>query len=451
MLVLDAGDQFQGSLFYTKYKGEAAVEFMNAMKIDAMAVGNHEFDDGPEFLQKFVDSANFPVVSANIVAKKASKLDPISPYTIFELDGRKVAVIGALAEDTGETSSPGPHVSFASVVDRVQNAVKELEAKGIDHIIMLSHIGLPVDKRVVSQLKGIDLVIGGHSHTLLSNTDDAAEGPYPVVVKDSSGTSVPIVQAWAYSRIVGDFTVTFDDSGKVTAWKGEAIAMGPELPETASMVARVAELAEPLNEIRQMPVGKAATDIDGSRETCRARECTMGNLVADALLWATKDSGTEIAIQNGGGLRASIGAGTVTMGDVLTVLPFQNAIATFKLKGSDVVDALQHGTSKIEDGHGRFPQVSGLRYTLEPTAPVGSRVSRVEVRSGSSWAAINPDKIYSLVSNDFLRRGGDGYEIFRDKALDAYDFGPSLEDAVANYIQKEKSVDPQIEGRISVK
>jgi 5'-nucleotidase len=178
----------------------------------------------------------------------------------------------------------------------------------------------------------------------------------------------------------------------------------------------------------------------------------MGTLLAEAMLDRVKDQGITIAIQNGGGLRASIQAGPVTMGDVLTVLPFQNTLSTFQLKGSDVVAALENGASQIEDQAGRFAQVAGLKYTVDPAAPAGSRISDVEVRSGASWVPIDNNAVYGVVSQNYMRAGGDGYKVMAEKGMNAYDFGPDLADVLADYLSKQgPDFIAKTDGRITVK
>ena len=175
----------------------------------------------------------------------------------------------------------------------------------------------------------------------------------------------------------------------------------------------------------------------------------MGDLVADAMLDRVKGQGVTIAIINGGGLRASIDAGDVTMGEVLTVLPFQNTLATFQLRGSDVVAALENGVSQIDQGAGRFPQVAGLKYAFDVSKPAGSRISDVQVLQGDSWKPIDTGATYGVVSNNYMRAGGDGYKVFSTNAVNAYDFGPGLELVLADYMAKNTPYKPYTDGRIT--
>ena len=450
VLVLDAGDQFQGSLFYTTYKGDAAVEFLNMLKPDAMAVGNHEFDDGPETLARFIDKAEFPVISANTSAYFEPLLkDKLPGYVIVEKGGEKIGIVSVVAADTKELSSPGDKVDFNAGIGILKSAIPEIESYGVNKIVALTHVGLEMDKQIAAAVSGIDVIVGGHSHTLLANGDDGAAGPYPVWVENPDGIKVPIVQAGSYSKYLGEVSVNFNDDGVVTAAYGEPHLLDAGVTPDAAITARVAELAAPIEELKKKPVGDAVAAIDGDRDSCRLGECSMGNLVADAMLDRVKGQGVTIAVQNGGGLRASIDGGQITMGEVLEVLPFQNALSTFELKGSDVVSALESGVSQVEEIKGRFPQVAGLRFAWDETVePLKGRIKQVQVMKDGEWADIDPEATYKLVSNDFMRGGGDGYAVFKDNGMNAYDYGPGLEQVVADYIAANSPYKPYTDGRI---
>lgn len=451
VLFLNAGDNFQGTLFYSTYKGAVEAEFLNLMKTDAMAVGNHEFDDGEEGLVTFLDAAKFPVLSANVLPSHSSKLgDRVKASVVLDVGGEKIGIVGAVANDTAELSSPGDHVLIAEDVATITSAVEALKAEGVNKIIALTHVGYPRDLAAIAKIPDVDIVVGGHTNTLLSNTNEKADGPYPTWVNNPGGYKVPVVHAYAYSKYLGDIAVTFDDGGVVTGASGEPVLLDSSVKPDQAVLDRIAELGAPIEELKAKRVSEATAPIDGDRKSCRARECQMGNLVADAMLDRVKSQGVQIAIQNGGGLRASIDAGDITMGEVLTVLPFQNTLATFELSGADIVASLESGVSQIEDGKGRFPQVSGLRYTFDlNVAPNEGRISDVEVNEGGTWTAIDSEKAYGLVSNNFMRAGGDGYKLFAENAQNAYDFGPGLELVVAEYLASNQPYEPYLDGRIT--
>ena len=452
VVLLDAGDQFQGSLMYTTYKGAAAAEFMEKIGFDAMAVGNHEFDDGPEALAAFVDKVSFPVLSGNLDLSGSNLLKgKVADSVILDVGGEKIGLVSALATDTVDTSSPGPNVVFKDEIEELKADVAALEAEGVDKIIALTHVGYNLDQRIAAEVPGLDLVVGGHSHTYLSASDEDRQGAYPTWVTGPEGGMVPVVQAYAYSKYLGHIELTFDDAGNLVHAEGDTIVLDASVTPDAEIAARVAELAGPIEELKARVVADSAAAIDGDRANCRATECQMGNLVADAMLDRVKGQGIQIAFQNGGGLRASIDAGEVTMGEVLTVLPFQNTLSTFEAKGSTLLAALENGVSQVEDGAGRFPQVAGMTFTFDPAQPAGSRVSDVMVMENGDWAPIDPDKVYGVVTNNYVRNGGDGYRMFASEGMNAYDYGPDLADVTAEYLAEQGPYTPYLDGRIARK
>jgi len=441
-ILVDGGDQFQGSLFYTKYKGKVAAEMMNKMGYTAMTVGNHEFDDGPEVLRSFADSVDFPILMSNAdISGEPLLAGTIQKSVVIEQGGEKLGLIGLTPQNTDELASPGKNVIFTDPADAVAAEVARMEANGINKIIVLSHSGMNVDTHVAESVPGIDVIVGGHDNTYLSNVSDRAAGPYPTMVGNTA-----IVQAYAYGKFLGELNLTFDDNGNITEAVGEPVTMDAEVVEDAGTKARIAELAIPLEEIRTKVVATAGGLINGDRSVCRVEECAMGNLVADAMLDRVKDQGIQIGFANSGGLRASIDAGEVTMGEVFTVLPFQNTLSTFEAKGQVIIDALENGVSQVEDVAGRFPQVAGMTFKWDPSkAPGEGRI--VEVMVGG--AAIDPAATYGVVTNNYVRNGGDGYKMFSTDAMNAYDFGPDLADVLADYMAAQGSAMPMIEGRIS--
>ncbi|TRC98909.1 LysM peptidoglycan-binding domain-containing protein [Mesorhizobium sp. WSM4303] len=451
VLLLNAGDSFQGSLFYITYKGAAEEEFLNQIKPDAVTLGNHEFDDGESALVPYLDKAKFPVVSANVLPNdKSGAAGKIKPSIVLEVGGQKIGIIGAVTNDTPELASPGPNITIADDVKSITAEVEKLKAQGVNKIIAVTHIGYRRERDVIAKIPGIDVVVGGHSHSLLSNSDPKAEGPYPTMVDNPDGSKVPVVQAASYSKYLGEFKVVFDANGNVKEASGDPIFLDKSITPDPAVLARIKELGAPIEALKNKEVAETTEAVDGSRENCRTKECAMGNLVSDAILDRVKGQGVEIVVSNGGGLRASIDKGTVTMGEVLTVLPFQNTLATFQISGKDLVAGLENGVSQVEDGAGRFPQVAGLKYAFDKSvAPNAGRVKSVEVMEGGAWAPINPDKDYLVATNNYVRQGGDGYKVFAEKAKNAYDYGPGLEQVVADYLAAHRPYTPKLDGRIT--
>jgi len=444
-ILVDGGDQFMGTLFYTYYKGKVTAEMMNRLGYDAMTVGNHEFDDGPEVLRGFMDAVSFPVLMSNADFSKEPVLaSKLIKSTVIHKAYQGIGLIGLTPQDTDEIANPGPNITFSDPSEAVQREVDRLTKLGINKIIVLSHSGYEVDKIVAANTTGVDVIVGGHSNTYLSNTSDRAKGPYPTVVNNTQ-----IVQAYAYGKFLGALDVIFDDAGNVITATGEPIIMDSNIAENEAIKARLIELEVPLNKLKEKVVASNSTNLNGERDNCRVRECTMGNLIADAMRDAVSDKGYNIALQNSGGIRASIDLGEVTMGEVLTVLPFQNTLATFKVTGEQLLAALENGVSQVEDVKGRFPQVSGLRFSFDiAIAPGEGRVQSVEVDQNGSWAPLDIKATYGVVSNNFIRGGGDGYKMFR-QATDVYDFGPDVADIVADFLAKNPNYQTSVEGRIN--
>jgi 5'-nucleotidase/UDP-sugar diphosphatase len=461
---LDAGDQFQGTLFYAQFKSNVIAPLMNALGYDAMAVGNHEFDDGPSELAKLIDAVNFPVLSANIDASAQPSLTgKLKASTVVTLSGVPVGIIGLTAEETPILSSPGPSVTFGSVVNAAQAQVNLLEAQGINHIIGLTHLGYNDDLALGQVITGVDVIIGGHSHTFLYTptlpiNGDTPAGPYPTVVTAPDGNPVLVASAYQWGRYLGDLQVSFTPAGTVESYSGNPIFMTTTIAQDPAVTAILTPtFTVPIEVLRTTGVGTTTQAITGTTGTptrpCRQGECMMGNLVTEAMLWKINSTlpvseEYQIAFENGGGLRANIDAGQVTIGEVMEVLPFGNTIATMELTGTHILLALENGVSQYASDAGRFAQVAGLRYVWDPSKPVGSRIVKVEVWDNNQWQPISTTKVYRVVTNNFMRTGGDGYSMFL-QALNPYDFGPQLDTATMDYFAQFSPYTPSLDGRVT--
>ena len=449
-LLLDAGDQFLGSLFYSKYQGLANAEMMNWVGYDAMGAGNHEFDGGPERLRAFMDAVDFPVLIANAdVSAEPALANVLMPSTVLERGGFQYGLIGLVPAHTHEISTPGENIKFTGPVDTLRHEIDQFAARGIHRIIVLSHSGFPVDLEIATKVDGIDLIVGGGSNTLLSNTAENADGPYPIWVNTPNGGRTAVVQAYAYGKYLGRLNVTFDDQGIVQSAIGEPILLDHSISEDEKVKARIAELAVPLAELLEEVIAEAATTVDGSGDSCRKQQCEVGTLVATAMLEHMKPFGVDIAITNAGGIRASLEKGPISTGEILTTFPFEEVLSRFKLKGSDVVAALENGVSEVEEMHGKFPQVAGIRFefTLSKQPNTG-RILKVEVMQDGEWASIDPDKIYGITTGQFLRSGKDGYSVLAENAINPHDGIKLLTDVVADYLTANSPYTAIVDNRI---
>ena len=398
--LIAAGDMFHGTTFATLEEGESVVEVMNAVGYDIMVPGNHDFDYGQDRLLELELLADFPLISANI-QYDADDSDMFDPYFIQEFGDVTVGFFGVTTPDTTYMTHPLNVVGLNFLDPETQAAmyVEELEEMGADVIVMLAHVGLDESSSITTEdiamnVDGIDIIIDGHSHTYL---------PQGQMVNDTL-----IVSTGEYNKNLGILTFTVED-GEIIKYNGilinadEAEMLNLGIDQDVQDIIDAIEVDQ--EEILSVVIGQTAVELDGVRDNVRTGETNLGKIITDSMIVAT---GADIAITNGGGIRASIAVGDITVGDVITVLPFGNIIVTMDLTGAEIIEALEHGTSSYPSSSGKYPHVSGLTYDLLWTSNGNSRVDNVMI----GGVAIDLNATYSVATNDFLAAGGDGYEVF---------------------------------------
>jgi 5'-nucleotidase / UDP-sugar diphosphatase len=432
-LLLAAGDMIQGHPWANLFEGKSSIEVMNAMDFSAMVLGNHEFDFGQKILSKRMQDARFPILAANIQG-----MPGLQPYVLKNIAGLKIAIIGLITEETPTTTHPKnvEGLEFNSMLDSIQKVLQALENKP-DLVIVLSHLGLPADRRLAESVNGIQVIVGGHTHTRVES---------PMKINETL-----IVQAWEHAKVLGILDLTIQDR-KVIRYEGRLAAVRPGMtnPDTAveEIVNRYEKQAAAiLDEV----IGEAEVDLSGKGS--RSQETNLGNMVADIL---RQETGADIALINGGGLRADILKGPIRMKDLLSVLPFSNHPVVLRVKGEELYEIFKYGLSDLSGTGGRFPQVSGIRLTYTPNALDGQMITSFMVGEKK----LNPQDWYSLATNDFLAAGGDGYDILkkiieksggiplRKGRVVLFDSGKEIRDMVTNYIKWKKKVSASVEGRI---
>lgn len=455
VLLVDAGDQFQGSALFTKHRGQAAARFMNLLGYDAMVVGNHEFDLGPKVLAEFAQALSFPLLAANVEVSGLPALSrALLPYAIVVRDGRKIGIIGAVTPETSFLSRPGPDVRFEALAPAVEMAACELRAVGVDVVVCLTHQGYAQDLELAARVPGLDVVVGGHSHTALGEVEGAA-GPYPTVVSSPEGLPVLVVSDGKWGRALGVLRVEFDEAGVPVAWSGAPRPLDPEVPRDAETLESVREYVVELKEFLGEPAGSLRAPLTADRTQCRTGECAMGNVVADASLAALGSAGAQLALVNAGSIRTGLPQGPVTQRDVATALPFSNTLVLARLMGSDILAALEHGVGRAASdqsdmgGTGRFLQVAGLRYAWTPDNPPGSRILSVDVRQPEGgYALLESGREYVVVINDFLAAGGDGFAMLQSGARGAYDTSLTQAQALREWLVAHSPLAAGQDGRI---
>jgi 2',3'-cyclic-nucleotide 2'-phosphodiesterase (5'-nucleotidase family) len=438
-LLLAAGDMIQGNQWANFFQGESSVRLMNALGFDALVLGNHEFDFGLEVLQRRLAEAAFPVLGANVEG-----LSGVRPYVIKEIGGWRVLIIGLVTADTPVMTHPR-NVAGLTFQDPVRT-LQHIEAKTIkdaDLVIVLSHLGFPADRRLAQEVPGIHLIVGGHTHTRI-------EKPQKV-----NGTW--IVQAWEYGKTLGCLDLIRTD-GRITLDGGRLITIDPQKGSAPEIAALVENYGRQVQVALDKVIGEALIDLDG-RGT-RERETNLGNLLTDRL---RQETGAEVAILNGGGIRADIPAGSIRVRQIMDVLPFNNFPVVLRLTGSEIKELLEHGVSEAGGHGGKFPQVSGVVFVYRTASPSGRRVFQVEI----GGQPLEPERLYTVATNDFLAAGGDGYAVFKqafpeqasrpdwkpepgNSRVVLYDRGRSLQEMVTDYIRKQQKITAVVEGRIRI-
>ncbi|ABR49732.1 5'-Nucleotidase domain protein [Alkaliphilus metalliredigens QYMF] len=433
VLLLDAGDTFHGMPIATLERGESIVRIMNEVEYDVMVAGNHEFNYGQERLLELDEMANFPVLSANIKKEDGSYL--LTPYIIKELNGVKVGIFGLTSPETLFKSHPAGTVglTFVNPVEAAKEMVEELQDE-VDVIIALAHLGTDESTKyeerssaVAEEVEGIHLIVDGHSHSLFE------EG---LLVGNTL-----IVSAEEYGKNLGVVEITMKD-GQVDSITASVILKeeAMELEQDPTVKEVVDTIIEEQKLILSEVLGTTTVHLEGERETARAGETNLGNLITDAMQDAT---GADFVVTNGGGIRASIAEGKITRGDVITVLPFGNVVVTKEIKGSAVKEALEIGSKGYPEPSGAILHVAGMSYTIDPNQPEGERVIDIMIQG----EPLDLERDYLMATNDFLAAGGDGYTMFVE-ALTITDY-MSMDEAVMEYIQEKQVVAPQVEGRIN--
>lgn len=390
VVLLDGGDAMQGAAISNLVRGRSVIDVMNAMRYDAMAIGNHEFDWGLDTLFARMSQARFPLLSANIYERSSgSRVAWAVPYALIERDGLTIGVIGITTPSAAVTTLPGnvAHLEFREPSAVVTALVPEVRAAGAQVVIVLAHeagqqrrdgsIEGPIAE-LAAGVRGVDGVFGGHSHTWVGGRVNGV----PVIISSSNG------RAYGVMRLDWD-----DRAGKIVGSEPSLFtAFADSIAPDPAVAAVVAGYETAIGPAMSRVVATAGTNLGrGSPEQ------PLGVLVADIMRRA---AGTDFAMQNPGGVRTDIAAGPITVAKVYELMPFDNLILKFLLSGAEMRRILEEGLA-----YGRPMQVSGLRYAFDPERPEGRRITTLTLESG---APFDTSAAYTLATNDFLAGGGDG-------------------------------------------
>ncbi|WP_438351766.1 5'-nucleotidase C-terminal domain-containing protein [Paenibacillus sp. FA6] len=425
-LLVDGGDAPYNMNIGNLFEGRSSIDVMNAMNYDAMVLGNHDFDFPVDVMQSNAERATFPFLSANTLYQNEHP-EFLEPYIIKEVDGVKIGIIGVTDDESHFYTHPKnvEGISFEDEFESTQETVDAIKDQ-TDVVIALAH--LHGDNPVLpTKVQGIDVEIGGGQ--------DVVE--FPQIIEDTW-----LISPGKHAEVLNQMNLNILD-GEMVGLNFAHIFLTENLEEDPVVANIIKDYNDQLGDKMKEIVGKTTVALDGERSTLRLKESNLGNAVADSLRSMT---GADIALQNGGGVRASIDAGDITLEEIYAALPFDNTVVMVEASGQTVWDALEHGVSWYPSAAGGFLQVSGLKYTFDASKEVGSRIVEVTI----DGKPIDKTKKYKVVANDFLTGGGDLFTMLKDETKLLSKTKSYLRDAFYEYLQKNKSIAPELEGRITV-
>ncbi|XP_034651381.1 protein 5NUC [Drosophila subobscura] len=477
VLYLNAGDTYTGTAWFTLFKDEIASAFLNKLQPDAISLGNHEFDRNIEGLVPFLNDVEFPVLACNLNLTNEPTLaatKQLANSTILEANGTRIGVIGYLTPDTKILSFKN-NVEYVDEIVAINAEAARLKADGIKIIIALGHSGYLRDQEIARNCPEVDIVIGGHSHTFLdssqpvaapTDTDqEAVRGPYPTTVVQGNGKKVPVVQAYAYTKYLGKIHVQFDAEGNLIEFDGAPILLNASVTQEQDLLDLLEVYRPNVTAVENSIVGYTKVYLEGGG-VCRLRECNLGNLVTDAMIYARvlEDQGGEywtdapIALMQGGGIRAPIekdAAGNITGSDLLAVLPFQNDLFITRLTGKTLLAALEHSaTVRTHDSNGGFLQMSGLQVEYNYNNDEGHRLVSAQALCATcivpKYSRVNESANYFVIVPQFLLEGGDGYTLTEESDPLSIRMKRNDIEVVADYLMQRHFVYPEIQDRILI-
>ncbi|WP_064613545.1 NAD nucleotidase [Streptobacillus moniliformis] len=483
-LVLHAGDAITGTLYFTLFGGSADAAVMNEGGFDYFTLGNHEFDAGNEGLLKLLEPLKIPVLSANVIPDKSSILyNKWKPYAIKVINGEKIGIIGLdTVSKTVNSSSPGKDVKFYDEVITAQIMANVLKSQGINKIILLSHAGTEKNFEIAQKVNDIDIIITGDSHYLYGNDELRKLNlpvvhEYPTEFKNPNGEPVFVVEAWAYSGVVGDLGIHFTKDGiasitrknpyvllhtnklqarnKEGKWEelqgkerehiishlkaNKSISFAKEDTRTSKILAKYKAEKDVL--AKQVIGSISGANMPGGsnnripgRKGASEHGSIATRFVAETMLNELKF--VDYVIQNSGGVRADILAGDISFNDAYTYLPFGNTLYTYKISGADTLQVLEDAINfALTKSTGAFPYGAGIRYEANETPDAnGKRIVKAEVfnKETGMWEEVMPEKMYVVGTNNYIASGKDGYatfgKLFKDPAAEGTDsFLPDAE------------------------
>jgi 5'-nucleotidase len=426
------GDTLSPSIASKLFKGQQMIELWNVLGLDVAVLGNHEFDFGNDVLLQRMRESQFHWVNANVIDQNTGEpFGNSTPYWIQDVQGVKIGFFGLLTQDTKNSSYPGSNVRFDAPVVAARKALHLLQHEGADVVVAVTHLNMNEDKQLAREFPlRMALIMGGHEHTLLQ----------------SVASGIPIYKMGSDARTLGRIDLWVDaQSHALQSLDFEAIPVNNDVPEDPAVAAVVKTYEDKISAALGETIGRTSVALDARQRSSRSQETNLGDWVTDVY---RRRLNADIAIVNGGSIRSNavVAPGPLSQRDILSLFPFCNPVVKVRVSGLQIKQALENGVSRLNDEEaGRFPQVSGLRFSYDGRKPVGSRVVEVTVNS----RPLDEKKTYSLASTTYLIGGGDDYSMFKSpEYLIGPEDAPLEADLLEDAIRLEKNISPKTDGRI---
>lgn len=426
-----AGDTISPSIESKTYKGAQMIEAWNLLGLDYATFGNHEFDFGPDVLRQRIGESKFKWLAANVFDKQTGKPFADTPeFVVREFDGVKIGLFGIVLQETLKTSRPGPNVEIGDPCATAGRVIPKIREAGAQVIVALTHLSMAEDKQL-ARCSGVDVIIGGHEHTLL----------------ESMSGHAPIFKMTSDARELGRIDLNISKStGKLESIDWQVYPVNEQVKEDVAFAPMNEKYGTLLKSLEQV-VGRTDVELNIRSADVRTHETNMADFIADAFRAANQ---ADVALVNGGSIRAdtTIAPGVMTRRDVLSMLPFNNRVVKIQLSGAILRAALEYGVASIgvEEQPGRFPQVSGVRYAYDASRKSGERLTSVTVNG----KPLDDRATYTLTTTSYVAiDGGDGYTMFKGaKLLIPPETAPSEADILQKAISSVPAIAPKIDGRI---
>ncbi|XP_031632063.1 protein 5NUC-like [Contarinia nasturtii] len=463
VLFLNAGDTYSGTPWFTIFTDQIVSDFMNILKPDASTLGNHELDLGVRGLVPFLNNVTFPVLAANIKNSADHivwQTAALKRSVVFVINEFKVGVIGYLTPEVKFLATKND-LEFISEIEAINDEAEALKNTGVKIIIALGHSGYKVDQDIAKNCPLVDVVVGAHSHTFLysGKQPDIEEivGPYPTVIKQSSGKRVPVVQAYAYTKYLGKLELSFDADGNVINWAGAPILLNASIKQDPETLALLEKYRPKVVDLTTTVIGNTKVHLNG--DSCRKTECNFGNMVADALIHARVKqhegeywTDAAVCFIHSGAIRTSIKRGKITKFDLITTVPFEHSMLLMSITGAGILQVLEHSVEQYNGNRGRFLQMSGVRVIYDMKNKEGDRVKSVEILCADCehphYSKLDFRKVYGVILPQFLYDSGDDYSMLKDFKVQSLNITET--EAVRRYVEEYRTVYPVVENRTTM-